>query len=61
MTFIISAEEAVPIVSPRSGNRVGDKALHYKPAGGTMPLPINVLLGEYMDKSSVTTVTSALP
>ena len=65
VTFIISAEETVPIANPRSGNRAGDAILHYKPAGGTMPLPINVfslvLLGEYMDKSFVTTVTSALP
>ena len=65
VTFIISAEETVPIANPRSGNRAGDAFLHYKPAGGTMPLPINVfslvLLGEYLDKSFVTTVTSALP
>ncbi|MBP3235542.1 MAG: hypothetical protein LKK16_08175 [Bacteroidales bacterium] len=47
MTFIISAEETVPIANPRSGNRVGDKALHYKPAGGTMPLPMNVILSYF--------------
>jgi hypothetical protein len=47
--FIVSAEETIPIADPRSVNRVGDAALHYKPAGGTIPLPINVLLGEGMD------------
>ena len=39
-----SAEETIPIANPRSVNRVGDAVLHYKPAGGTMPLPINVIL-----------------
>ena len=42
--FIISAEETIRIANPRSGNRVGDAVLHYKPAGGTIPLPINVIL-----------------
>ena len=64
MIFIISAEETIRIANPCSVNRVGDAALHYKPAGGTIPLPINVLLGEGMDESFVTTattVTTALP
>ena len=61
VTFIISAEETVPIANPRSGNRAGDAILHYKPAGGTMPLPINVLLGEYMDVCFATTASSAAP
>ncbi len=39
--FIISAEKTVPIANPLSGNRVGDAVLHYKPADGTIPLPIN--------------------
>ncbi len=39
--FIISAEETIRIANPRSGNRVGDAVLHYKPVGGTIPLPIN--------------------
>ena len=42
--FIISAEETIRIANPRSGNRVGDAVLHYKPAGGTIPLPMNVIL-----------------
>ncbi|MCI2107074.1 MAG: hypothetical protein LKK12_04335 [Bacteroidales bacterium] len=62
--FIISAEETIRIANPCSVNRVGDAALHYKPAGGTIPLPINVLMGEGLDESFVTTattVTTALP
>jgi hypothetical protein len=41
VTFIISSEETIPIANPRSVNRVGDAVLHYKPAGGTIPSPIN--------------------
>jgi len=62
VTFIISAEEAVPIANPGSGNRVGDAVLHYKPAGGTIPSPINVfflvLPSEDMEESFVTTATT---
>jgi hypothetical protein len=51
--FIISAEETIRIADPRSRSRVGNAVLHYKPAGGTIPLPINVIfvvfLGEDMD------------
>ena len=47
MTFIISAEEAVPVANPRSGNREGDAVLQYKPAGGTMLLPMNVILSYF--------------
>ncbi|MDY6384601.1 MAG: hypothetical protein SPL26_03595 [Bacteroidales bacterium] len=47
MIFIISAEETVPIANPGSGNRVGDAVLHYKPAGSTIPLPMNVILSSF--------------
>ncbi|GEM_PF-2796372 len=59
--FIISAEETIRIANPCSVNRVGDAALHYKPAGGTMPLPINVIQGEGMDESFVTTALPEAP
>ncbi|MCI2108607.1 MAG: hypothetical protein LKK12_03910 [Bacteroidales bacterium] len=39
--FIISAEETIRIADPRSRSRVGNAVLHYKPAGGTIPSPIN--------------------
>jgi hypothetical protein len=41
---------------------VGNAVLHYKPVGGTIPLPINgnslLLLGKGIDESFVTTVTT---
>ena len=60
-----SAEETIPIANPRSVNRVGDAVLHYKPAGGTIPSPINSRpsgrgLGLYFPTAS-TISTTALP
>jgi hypothetical protein len=46
-------------------NWVGNAVIHYKPAGGTIPSPINVIfvvfLGEDMDVIFATTASSAAP